>query len=176
MEMPGSSEAGISFISWSIVMRLTGEAWFALALFGIFSFGTYQSMVMNNPSGGPSDVGAAFFPFWVCVFIQILTAIIFMQTVIAGSKPDASGISMKKRLLLFVSILLLLFLYIFFMDSVGFIFSSIPFLVLVQQLLVFFETGRPSSPRGIAFSVILFSVVSSVLYFLFNTVFRLALP
>ena len=144
-------------------MRIKGDSLFALALFVIFSFGTYQSMVMNNPSGGPSDVGAAFFPFWVCIFIQILTAIIFVQSVLNGSRPGSDDISMKKRFMLFVSILLLLFLYIFFMDSIGFIFSSIPFLVLVQQLLVFFETGRPSSPRGIVFSVIIFSVSSSLL-------------
>ena len=157
-------------------MRIKGDSLFALALFGIFSFGTYQSTVMNNPSGGPSDVGAAFFPFWVCVFIQILTAIIFVQSVTAASSPAADEISVKKRIMLLVSILVLLFLYIFIMDTVGFIGSSILFLVIVHQLLVFFETGRPSPLKGLVFSVIFFSIVSTFLYFLFNTVFRLALP
>lgn len=157
-------------------MRLTGESLFALALFGIFSFGTYQSTVMNDPSGGPSDVGAAFFPFWVCIFIQILTAFIFVQSVIANRSVSGDGISVKKRLTLLVSILVLLFIYIFIMERIGFIFSSILFLVLVHQLLVTFETGRPSALKGIAYSVLFFSIASSGLYVMFNTVFRLALP
>lgn len=157
-------------------MRLTGESLFALALFGIFSFGTYQSMVMNDPSGGPSDVGAAFFPFWVCIFIQILTAIIFIQSVITSRPASGDGISVQKRVTLLVVILALLFIYIFIMDTIGFIFSSILFLVLVHQLLVCFETGRPSALKGIAYSVLFFSITSTVLYFMFNTVFKLALP
>ena len=157
-------------------MRLKGESVFALVLFGVFSFGTYRSMVMNDPRGGPSDVGAAFFPFWICVFIQILTALIFVQTLRAGAGSDASAISLKKRVSLFGGILTFLFLYIFVMDTIGFIFSSILFLVVVHQLLVFFETGKPSPPKGIVFSVCFFSVVSTVLFFLFNSVFKLALP
>ncbi len=157
-------------------MRIKGESLFALALFGIFSFGTYHSMVMNDPSGGPTDVGAAFFPFWVCVFIQILTAIIFVQSVTASSGPASSGVSPQKRFMLLASILVLLFLYIFIIDTIGFIFSSILFLVLVHQLLVFFETGRLASLKGIVFSVIFFSFVSTALYYMFNIVFKLYLP
>lgn len=161
---------------WSQVMRLKGDSLFALALFAIFSFGTYQSMVMKNPSGGPSDVGAAFFPFWVCVFIQLLTAFIFIQSIRVKDSTEGDGISLKHRFALFTGILFLLFLYIFIMDSVGFIIASILFLVSVHQLLVFFETGRPSAPKGLAFSVLFFSIASIALYYLFNTVFRLALP
>ena len=157
-------------------MRLKGDSLFALALFAIFSFGTYQSTVMKDPSGGPSDVGAAFFPFWVCVFIQILTAFIFFQSMTAKDRPSTDGISLKKRFTLFASILMLLFLYIFIMDNVGFIVSSILFLVLVHQLLVYYETGRPSAPKGIALSALFFSIASAALYFMFNTVFKLALP
>ena len=157
-------------------MRLRGDSLFALALFAIFSFGTYQSTVMKNPSGGPSDVGAAFFPFWVCVFIQILTAYIFLKSITAKESSGGDGISLKKRFTLFASILMLLFLYIFIMDGVGFIASSILFLVLVHQLLVYFETGRPSAPKGIALSALFFSIASAALYFMFNTVFKLALP
>jgi len=158
-------------------MRLRGESLFALALFAIFSFGTYQSMVMNNPSGGPSDVGAAFFPFWVCIFIQILTVIIFVQSLLSKDNgPGTEDVSVWKRIFLFVGILVFLYLYIFVMDEIGFIFASILFLVFVHQLLVFFETGRPSSLKGIVFSVMFFSAVSTALYFMFNTVFKLALP
>ncbi len=157
-------------------MRVKGDSLFALTLFGIFSFGTYHSMVMNNPSGGPSDVGAAFFPFWVCVFIQILTAFIFVKSVVTDGDSSTDGINFKRRFVLFVGILVLLFLYIFVMDAAGFIFSSILFLVLVHQLLVFSETGRPSPLKGIAFSVIFFSAVATGLFYMFNTVFRLALP
>lgn len=157
-------------------MRVKGESLFALALFGIFSFGTYHSTVMNNPSGGPSDVGAAFFPFWICIFIQVLTAFIFVKSVITDSDSNADGIDLKKRFVLFVGILVLLFLYIFLMDTAGFIFSSILFLVLVHQLLIFSETGRPSPLKGLAFSVIFFSATATGLFFMFNTVFRLALP
>ena len=157
-------------------MRLKGDSLFALALFAIFSFGTYQSTVMKNPSGGPSDVGAAFFPFWVCVFIQILTVFIFFQSMTGKESKSADGISLKKRFTLFAGILMLLFLYIFIMDAAGFIASSILFLVLVHQLLVYFETGRPSTMKGIAVSALFFSIAATALYFMFNTVFRLALP
>ena len=157
-------------------MRLKGDSLFAAGLFAIFSFGTYHAMVMNDPSGGPSDVGAAFFPFWVCVFIQILTALIFVQSLRSETGKAEEGVSGKKRVLLLSSILLLLFGYIFIMDTVGFIISSILFQVLVHQLLVFFETGGISKPKGLAFSVLFFSAVSTLLFFMFNTVFRLALP
>ncbi|MCG8508536.1 MAG: tripartite tricarboxylate transporter TctB family protein [Rhodospirillales bacterium] len=162
------------------MMRVKGDALFALVLFGIFSFGTYRSLVMDNPFGGPADVGAAFFPFWVCVFIQILSLGIFLQSVFKTSRADApSGgdpTIMRKRVMLFIGILALLFIYILVMDTVGFILSSASFLVFVHQLLVFAETGRISPPKGLVFSVIFFSVTSGLLYFLFNTVFRLALP
>ena len=157
-------------------MRLKGDSLFAAGLFAIFSFGTYHAVVMNDPSGGPSDVGAAFFPFWVCVAIQVLTAVIFVQSLRSDAAPNAGDVSGKKRVLLLSSILILLFGYIFIMDTVGFIISSILFQVLVHQLLVFFETGRISKLKGLTFSVLFFSVVSIALYFMFNTVFRLALP
>ena len=157
-------------------MRLKGDSLFAAALFGIFSFGTYHAMVMNDPSGGPSDVGAAFFPFWVCVAIQILTVVIFAQSLRSQEGPSDNEVSVKRRVLLLSSILVLLFLYIFIMDAVGFIGSSILFLVLVHQLLVFFETGRVSPIKGLVFSIVFFSIVSAALFFMFNTVFRLALP
>ncbi|MGI9570810.1 MAG: tripartite tricarboxylate transporter TctB family protein [Desulfobulbia bacterium] len=157
-------------------MRLKGDSLFAAGLFAIFSFGTYHAVVMNDPSGGPSDVGAAFFPFWVCVMIQILTAVIFVQSLQAVPKVAASEVDGRKRLFLLSCILLLLFGYIFIMDTVGFIISSILFQVLVHQLLVLFETGRISPLKGLVFSVLFFTVVSTVLYFMFNTVFRLALP
>ena len=157
-------------------MRVKGDSLFAAGLFAIFSFGTYHAMVMNDPSGGPSDVGAAFFPFWVCVFIQILTAIIFVQSLRFDKEVADDGVNGMKRVLLLTSILLLLFVYIFIMDTVGFIVSSILFLVLIHQLMVLFETGRLSPPKGLAFSVLFFTAVSALLYFMFNTVFRLALP
>lgn len=162
------------------MMRVKGDALFALVLFGIFSFGTYRSLVMDNPFGGPADVGAAFFPFWVCVFIQILSLGIFLQSVLGTRRADASSgrdaTTMRKRAMLFIGILALLFIYILVMDTVGFILSSATFLVFVHQLLVLAETGRISRPKGLAFSVVFFSVTSGLLYFLFNTVFRLALP
>jgi hypothetical protein len=157
-------------------MRLKGDSLFAAALFGIFSFGTYHALVMNDPSGGPSDVGAAFFPFWVCVSVQILTAVIFFQSLSSQGNSVNNEVSAKNRILLLSSILLLLFIYIFIMDVAGFIISSILFLVLVHQLLVFFETGHISSMRGLAFSIVFFTIVSATLFFMFNTIFRLALP
>jgi len=157
-------------------MKIKGDSLFAAALFAIFSFGTYQAMIMKDPKGGPADVGAAFFPFWVCVFIQILTAIIFVQSMRSGEKNSEGEVKPTKRFLLLTTILLLLFVYIFVMDLIGFIISSILFLVLVHQLLVLFETGKLSSFKRIIFSVLFFSAVSIFLYFMFNTVFRLALP
>ncbi len=157
-------------------MKLKGDSLFAAALFAIFSFGTYQAMIMKDPKGGPADVGAAFFPFWVCVFIQILTAIIFVQSLRRGEKRNEGEVDGTKRFLLLTSILILLFIYIFVMDSTGFIISSILFLVTVQQLLVLFETGKLSPIKGLIFSILFFSAVSIFLYYMFNTVFRLALP
>ena len=119
-------------------MRLKGDSLFAAGLFLLFSFGTYQAMVMNDPKGGPADVGAAFFPFWICVFIQLLTALIFVQSLRVEPKTDDSGVDGRSRFLLLFGILLLLFVYIFVMDSVGFIISSILFLVAVHQLLILF--------------------------------------
>jgi hypothetical protein len=157
-------------------MKIKGDSLFAAALFAIFSFGTYQAMVMKDPKGGPADVGAAFFPFWVCVFIQILTAIIFIQSLRSDEKSSGGEVNGTKRFLLLTSILILLFVYIFVMDLTGFIISSILFLILVHQLLVFFETGRLSPIKGLTFSILFFSAVSIFLYYMFNTVFRLALP
>lgn len=162
-------------------MKIKGDALFAMALFGIFSFGTYRSLVMDNPYGGPNDVGAAFFPFWVCVFIQVLCALVVGQSVLSarragGPSGDDAGVSVRRRTVLFSGILLLLFLYILMMETVGFIASSAVFLVLVHQLLVFSETGRPSPLKGLMISVGFFGVVSATLFFLFNTVFQLALP
>ena len=157
-------------------MKLKGDSLFAAALFAIFSFGTYQAMIMKDPKGGPADVGAAFFPFCVCVFIQIITAIIFVQSLRSGEKSSPGEVDGTKRFLLLSSILILLFVYILVMDSAGFIISSILFLVTVHQLLVFFETGKLSPPKGLMFSILFFSSVSIFLYFMFNTVFRLALP
>jgi hypothetical protein len=157
-------------------MRLNGDSLFAAGLFAIFSFGTYQAMIMKDPKGGPADVGAAFFPFWVCVFIQILTVIIFIQSLRNSGKSGPYEVSAARRLFLLTGILLLLFGYIFVMDSIGFIISSILFLVSVHQLLILFETGKLSPLKGFAFSVLFFSSVSILLYFMFNTVFRLALP
>ena len=157
-------------------MKLKGDTLFAAALFAIFSFGTYQAMIMKDPKGGPADVGAAFFPFWVCVFIQIITAIIFVQSLRSGEKSSAGEVNGTKRFLLLTSILILLFVYIFVMDSAGFIISSILFLATVHQLLVFFETGKLSPIKGLIFSILFFSSVSIFLYYMFNTVFRLALP
>ncbi len=82
-------EPGRQLFERSQAMRLKGDALFALVLFAIFSFGTYQSTVMKDPSGGPSDVGAAFFPFWVCVFIQVLTAFIFLKSITANQSVRA---------------------------------------------------------------------------------------
>ena len=157
-------------------MKINGDSLFAAALFAIFSFGTYQAMIMKDPKGGPADVGAAFFPFWVCVFVQVLTAIIFVQSMRSDEKNSEGEVNGTKRFLLLTTILLLLFVYIFVMDLIGFIISSILFLVLVHQLLVLFETGKLSPLKRIIFSVLFFSAVSIFLYFMFNTVFRLALP
>ena len=157
-------------------MKLKGDSLFAAALFAIFSFGTYQAMIMKDPKGGPADVGAAFFPFWVCVFIQILTTIIFVQSLRSGEKSKGDEVNGVKRFLLLTSILVLLFVYIFIMDSVGFIISSILFLVIVHQVLILFETGVLSPIKELIFSIMFFSAVSILLYFMFNTVFRLALP
>lgn len=162
------------------MIRVKGDALFALVLFAIFSFGTYQSLVMDDPAGGPADVGAAFFPFWVCVFIQVLCVIVFVTSVRKAAREQMDRESDKpllyKRAALFVSILALLFVYIVSMDTVGFVVSSAAFLILVHQVLVFTETGRPSPPKGLLFSVVFFATVSGALYYLFNTVFRLALP
>ena len=157
-------------------MKLKGDSLFAAGLFAILSFGTYQAMIMKDPKGGPADVGAAFFPFWVCVFIQVLTAIIFIQSLRSSDKTGAGGVNGYRRAFLLSGILLLLFVYIVVMDLLGFIISSILFLVMVHQLLVLFETGKPSPAKGLAFSVLFFSAVSVFLYFMFNTVFKLALP
>jgi len=160
-------------------MKVKGDALFALALFAVFSFGTYRSLVMDNPAGGPDDVGAAFFPFWVCVFIQALTAFIFVQSILnaRGEGGAAVGdVPMSKRVLLLAGILALLFAYIVAMEMVGFVVSSTAFLVLVHQLLVFSETGRPSPPKGLAIAAAFFAVGAGSLYFVFNTVFQLALP
>lgn len=163
------------------MIRVKGDTLFTLALFGIFSFGTYRSLIMENPFGGPADVGAAFFPFWVCVSVQILCVTVFLQGVLKTSHAvtasvDSDAIPMRKRIFLFIGILGLLFVYISVMDRVGFVIASASFLVLVHQLLVFSETGRLSPPKGLVFSLVFFSATSGVLYYLFNTVFRLALP
>ena len=71
-------------------------------------------------------------------------------------------------------ILVFLFLYILVMDTLGFIASSSAFLVFVHQLLVFTETGRLSPVKGLAVSAVFFTVLSSALFFMFNTVFHLA--
>lgn len=162
-------------------MRLKGDALFALALFAIFSFGTYRSLVMDNPAGGPNDVGAAFFPFWVCVFIQVLTTFVFVQSVVAARREGAqqagdAGVPMRTRVILLTGVLALLFAYILVMETVGFIASSVIFLILVHQLLVFSETGRPSPPKGLAISAAFFTFTAGFLFFVFNTVFHLALP
>jgi|GEM_PF-3182747 hypothetical protein len=162
-------------------MKVKGDALFALALFAIFSFGTYRSLVMDDPAGGPNDVGAAFFPFWVCVFIQVLTASVFVQSVINArsegvSQGAGTGVLMRKRLILLAGILALLFFYIMVMETLGFIASSTVFLIVVHQILIFSETGRPSPTRGIAVSAAFFAVTAGSLFFVFNTVFHLALP
>ena len=157
-------------------MKLKGDSLFAAALFAIFSFGTYQAMIMKDPKGGPADVGAAFFPFWVCVFIQVLTAFIFVQSMRSDEKNSEGEVIGTKRFLLLTTMLLLLLVYSLVMDLIGFIISSILFLVVVHQLLVLFETGKLSPLKRIIFSVLLFSAVSIFLYFMFNTVFSLALP
>ena len=162
-------------------MKVKGDALFALVLFAIFSFGTYRSLVMDDPAGGPNDVGAAFFPFWICVFIQALTAFIFVHSVVnarSGEVPQGGGAGalMRKRLVLLAGILVLLFFYIMVMEAVGFIVSSTAFLILVHQLLIFSETGRPSPPKGLAVSVAFFATTAGSLFVVFNTVFHLALP
>ena len=161
------------------MIRIKGDALFALVLFAVFSFGTYQSLVMDNAIGGDTDVGAAFFPFWVCVFIQVLTLIVFVGSVRAagGAEAETTGTPpMRQRVELFVGILALLFLYILTMEMVGFIVSSAVFLILVHQLLVFSTNRRLSSVKELLFAVVFFGVLSVLLYFLFNTVFALALP
>jgi hypothetical protein len=163
------------------MMKVKGDALFSLALFAIFSFGTYRSLVMDDPAGGPNDVGAAFFPFWICVFIQVLTALVFVQSVTnvrseGVPQSEGNGVLMRKRLVLLIGILALLFFYIMVMERVGFIISSTVFLILVHQLLIFSETSRPSPPKGIAVSAAFFAVTAGSLFFVFNTVFHLALP
>lgn len=163
------------------VMKVKGDALFALVLFAIFSFGTYRSLVMEDPTGGQHDVGAAFFPFWVCVFIQALTALIFVQGVLKARDEKAmqsggTAVPMRKRIVLLSGILVLLFFFILFMETIGFIGSSMAFLILVHQLLVFSETGRPSPPKGLAISVGFFGTTAIALFFIFNSVFHLALP
>lgn len=162
-------------------MKVKGDALFALFLFAIFSFGTYHSLVMEDPAGGQHDVGAAFFPFWVCVFIQVLTALVFVASVLKARNETASmsggeAVSVRKRIVLLSGILVLLFFYIMVMETVGFIASSVTFLILVHQLLVFSETGRLSPPKGLAVSLGFFGATSIALFFIFNTVFHLALP
>lgn len=160
-------------------MKVKGDALFALALFAIFSFGTYRSLVMDNPTGGPNDVGAAFFPFWICVMIQVLTVFVFVQSVTAsteGAKDEGSAVLMRKRVVLLCGILALLFLFIMVMETLGFIASSTAFLILVHQLVVFSESGRPSPPKALAVSAASFAATAGALFFVFNTVFHLALP
>ncbi len=157
-------------------MKVKGDTLFALALFAVFSFGTYQSLVMEDPAGGPHDVGAAFFPFWVCVFIQVLTVTVFVQTLGRGPAEAEDGMPVRRRVLLLAGILVLLFAYIVVMETVGFVASSTAFMVLVHQLLVFSGTGKVSPPKALGVSVLFFAVTSGALFFIFNTVFSLALP
>ncbi len=163
------------------MIKVKGDALFALVLLAIFSFGTYRATVMEDPFGGPNDVGAAFFPFWVCVFIQSLCTLVFVQSVMKSSKETVPGsedgtASIRKRIILLGGILALLFLYIFVMETVGFIISSAGFMVLVHQLLVLSKTGRPTSLMALGVSAVFFTVLSGSLFFMFNTLFKLALP
>lgn len=162
--------------------RVKGDALFALALFLIFGFGLYRALVMNDPKGGPADVGAAFFPFWVCFLIMLLSAMVFVQSVLSGGtvstaeKAASEDVPMRRKLLLMGGILALLFGYILIMTTLGFVISSAVFLIAVNQLLVFTDKGRISPPRDLAISVVFFSAMSGILFYLFNTVFKLALP
>ena len=176
---PASSPPENKKSSDQTMIRIKGDAIFALVLFAVFSFGTYQSLVMDNAVGGDTDVGAAFFPFWVCIFIQVLTMIVFIGGIRAAGDAEGAAAGappMRQRAELFVGILALLFFYILTMEMVGFIVSSAVFLILVHQLLVFSTSRHLSPAKELAFAAGFFAVLSVVLYFLFNTVFALALP
>lgn len=115
---------------------------------------------------GGNDLGPSFFPRMVSIFIYILSVLLIIVT-LTTHKVDKQILFNKNRFLRVLSGVILILFYFFLIKGIGFIFSTIVFLVAFMKLL------------GIRIwikSVLISITTTLIVYYLFQDILKVRLP
>lgn len=129
--------------------------------------GFYAVLIANLPTRDlPNTLGAAFVPWVLAGMLTLLSIILLVSSIL--SKKDDTPVSIPSRDLIGITgLLILIALYVKFLNYLGFVLSSIMFLAI----LTWFAGSR--KPLGIA----IFSITASItIYLLFYKFFNVQLP
>ena len=122
--------------------------------------GFFLSLSNAIPSGiGVSgDPGASFLPTTICILILALMVYLFIKE---GIVADSDRVAKFKRaeVMVLVASLALIFVYVWFLETAGFISATIVFLFIFQRLTQFILTGPNAEPE---IAVCFFSVCEHI--------------
>lgn len=159
-------------------MKIKGESIFSLFLIFVFSFIYLETKKIPPVPGGPYDVGTQFFPMYISLICIILSIKVFISSLFKQSKnkeKDADE-SLKKKSYIFISMLLILFLYSLILTKFGFIISTIVFLLVLYILLNKYKTNSFPGIKKISKVFLFFSLLAVSINYLFENVFKVILP
>ncbi|MGL4671938.1 MAG: tripartite tricarboxylate transporter TctB family protein [Cetobacterium sp.] len=135
------------------------EKIFSIFLLIISIIGYYLARGFENGFMIDSGLGAGFFPKVVCILLGCLSLMMFIK-----SFKSTNNYKFNKNTF---SVMLLCILYLFLMERLGYLLSTIVFSLGVISIL-----NRKKISINIAFSV-MFSIG---IYYLFSKVFNVSLP
>lgn len=115
---------------------------------------------------GGSDLGPSFFPRMVSIFIYILSVLLIIVT-LTTHKVDKQSLFNKNGFLRVLSGAILILFYFILIKGIGFIFSTIVFLVVFMKLL-----GIRIWIKSILISI----TTTLIVYYLFQDILKVRLP
>ncbi len=93
-------------------------------------------LTIRLPFGGLHEPGPGFFPLLICLVILGLSLALFIQTLIQGRlRVDRIGSRLFKSLMKISPVLILLFLYAVFLDTLGFLIVTFLLIFLLLELV-----------------------------------------
>jgi putative tricarboxylic transport membrane protein len=116
------------------------------------------------------EPGAAIFPRVIIITMAILSGILLMRSIILGKAGITA--TMEFRVRPFLTCFVLIIIYIFFLERIGFYVSSFLFFLAVTFILGAIRVDL----RKTVYRVTSSAVFMGVLYLLFNTLLKVQTP
>lgn len=162
-----------------------GESIFYFILIIFFSYLCFESLKIPAAKGGAVDVGANFFPISIAIILIILAIFLFIRS-LKITKKDTNSRSQKEFVnnlrrnlsgsIIMLVALIILIGYVILLKKIGFVYSTIFFLVILTLILHFCENNKKID-RRIFLKTSIFSILFTItVYYIFNNFFNIILP